>query len=849
LLTDFGLARAEDDAALTRSGFHPGTPQYMSPEQVRGEAIDQRSDLFGLGCVLYVLCTGHPPFNAETGYAVMRRITDDTPHPIRDVNPDIPEWLEAIVMKLLSKSQDDRFASALEVAELLEGCLAHTQHPTTTSLPEAAAKQIQRRNGLPTIIKWIGAAMAAIALIFAGVLIVLETNTGTLTIKSDTDGVPIKIKQGDNTIRQLQVDRAGETIRLYAGQYTLEIDGTDTSFVVSKGNVVLKRGDTEIATITYRKNAEHSSIALTEKRLISEAVREFNNLHTADAQGRPQSPLSESEIYACLLLKLGNDELSEEVVREFFMKPVPKRGVFLPADWQFTGGLVRHRCEQGIIQTWEVNLKTNGLSLPIPIRQKAIAPPASLKESASLKRTDPTQAERASTPLGEAVDKFNASHPEIERFGQLPYELSPLTQNEVLAAILLWQTKRDEADVDDATFKRFQHIATTQQIPSDIRFELIPTIKNEIGQWFITASIRILVPRADKPGSNFAFAIRHRFVQFDRGIPTATNWSTPGSNGIQAGVRLVPGKRTYQYDEVVNVEFLYRSVTGKEVPAKLPRVLRYDKVSGMQIVLVNDVPQNVPDNSISTTIGKTPTVVRGHRMQICIDADAKLKDGVSMQAITKPGANHYVRFVIPNPGVNAVGEQLTINHPLRFNTPPLNPPKVLPLAKGHYYGHWGTRVPGHRRPATSTPDLAYIDPFQIGVSLGQLADKSRIPAYYAGGLQVMKVAPHSPASNAGIEVGDILLSWEGNQFYGDDPSGNFLKYSRPNYLLKEKLAAFEKMAKFNGLSSSSTRFVLLDHRTGEVIDISPWFGLLADGSSTKSLLIKRALERKRLRTE
>jgi serine/threonine protein kinase len=101
LLTDFGLARAEDDAALTRSGFHPGTPQYMSPEQVRGEAIDQRSDLFGLGCVLYVLCTGHPPFNAETGYAVMRRITDDTPHPIRDVNPDIPEWLEAIVMKLL----------------------------------------------------------------------------------------------------------------------------------------------------------------------------------------------------------------------------------------------------------------------------------------------------------------------------------------------------------------------------------------------------------------------------------------------------------------------------------------------------------------------------------------------------------------------------------------------------------------------------------------------------------------------------------------------------------------------------------------------------------------------------
>ena len=66
LLTDFGLARASDDARLTRSGFHPGTPHYTSPEQVRGESIDARSDLFGLGCVLYALRTGHPPFRSET---------------------------------------------------------------------------------------------------------------------------------------------------------------------------------------------------------------------------------------------------------------------------------------------------------------------------------------------------------------------------------------------------------------------------------------------------------------------------------------------------------------------------------------------------------------------------------------------------------------------------------------------------------------------------------------------------------------------------------------------------------------------------------------------------------------
>jgi serine/threonine protein kinase len=135
LLTDFGLARATDDASLTRSGFHPGTPHYMSPEQIRGESIDARSDLFGLGCVLYALCTGHPPFRSETSYAVLRRITDDTPRSIREINPRIPAWLERVVIKLLAKSRDNRYASAIEVHKLLGKCLAHVQQPTAVELP------------------------------------------------------------------------------------------------------------------------------------------------------------------------------------------------------------------------------------------------------------------------------------------------------------------------------------------------------------------------------------------------------------------------------------------------------------------------------------------------------------------------------------------------------------------------------------------------------------------------------------------------------------------------------------------------------------------------------------------
>jgi serine/threonine-protein kinase len=135
MLTDFGLARAVDDATLTRTGIIAGTPQYMSPEQANGDAVDHRSDLFSLGSVLYAMCTGRPPFRAETTFGVLRRIRETPPRPIREINADVPDWLERIILKLLSKEAPDRLTSAAEVATLLEQCLAHVQQPTTVALP------------------------------------------------------------------------------------------------------------------------------------------------------------------------------------------------------------------------------------------------------------------------------------------------------------------------------------------------------------------------------------------------------------------------------------------------------------------------------------------------------------------------------------------------------------------------------------------------------------------------------------------------------------------------------------------------------------------------------------------
>ena len=135
LLTDFGLARAADDASLTHTGYMPGTPHYMSPEQARGEGVDARSDLFSLGSVMYAMCTGRPPFRAETTFGVLRRITDDEPRPIGEVNSEIPAWLAGLIEKLLAKRSEDRIGSAQEFAAILEQCLAHVQQPATVPLP------------------------------------------------------------------------------------------------------------------------------------------------------------------------------------------------------------------------------------------------------------------------------------------------------------------------------------------------------------------------------------------------------------------------------------------------------------------------------------------------------------------------------------------------------------------------------------------------------------------------------------------------------------------------------------------------------------------------------------------
>jgi hypothetical protein len=230
-ITDFGLARAVDDVRMTKPGVVTGTPEYMSPEQARGESVDPRTDLFSLGCVLYAMCTGRSPFRAENTVAMIRRVCEDTPRPIQDVNSDIPGWLAHITNELLEKSVNDRFQSGLELAELLGQCLAHLQQPSVNPLPERLEKAGHRRPRPTTRRRGWLAAAAALAVALGGLSLTEATGVTDLT------GTVIRIARGDGTLvvqvddpevsvsidgEELVITGAGaKEIRLGAGQHEL----------------------------------------------------------------------------------------------------------------------------------------------------------------------------------------------------------------------------------------------------------------------------------------------------------------------------------------------------------------------------------------------------------------------------------------------------------------------------------------------------------------------------------------------------------------------------------------------------------------------------------------------------
>ncbi|MFG2329939.1 protein kinase [Streptomyces sp. NPDC048604] len=126
---DFGIARALHGASttMTQTGMVMGTPQYLSPEQALGKAVDHRSDLYATGCLLYELLALRPPFTGETPLSVVYQHVQDAPIPPSEVAGDAPPELDGLVMRSLAKDPDDRFQSAEEMRGLIQYALQMLQ--------------------------------------------------------------------------------------------------------------------------------------------------------------------------------------------------------------------------------------------------------------------------------------------------------------------------------------------------------------------------------------------------------------------------------------------------------------------------------------------------------------------------------------------------------------------------------------------------------------------------------------------------------------------------------------------------------------------------------------------------
>ena len=120
VLMDFGIAYASSEARLTQTGTVLGTPEYMSPEQARGNEVDARSDLYSLGVVLYEALTGELPHTGGHPMSVVYKVLHESYTPPSQINSNVPDWLEQIIAKLLMKEADDRYQTGQEVADALD---------------------------------------------------------------------------------------------------------------------------------------------------------------------------------------------------------------------------------------------------------------------------------------------------------------------------------------------------------------------------------------------------------------------------------------------------------------------------------------------------------------------------------------------------------------------------------------------------------------------------------------------------------------------------------------------------------------------------------------------------------
>lgn len=259
IILDFGLARiADDDPHMTNTGMLAGTPNFMSPEQTRGQELDGRSDLFSLGCLMYRTSTGKLPFGSSGVLATLQSIQTYTPNPPAMLNPHISDDLSDLVMCLLEKQTANRPENAAQLIEAIklprtkwEFIAANHQkiEPKSKSLP-------QRSSGFTA---WVSVAIlfglvASFGYMFAPDIIRIATNQGELIIDSKDKDIKIEILSGGEVIKVIDT-KTEQAINIKAGDYSFQVQDARNGFSVSPSKLTMTRGGEEVVTISSSNTA------------------------------------------------------------------------------------------------------------------------------------------------------------------------------------------------------------------------------------------------------------------------------------------------------------------------------------------------------------------------------------------------------------------------------------------------------------------------------------------------------------------------------------------------------------------------------------------------------------------
>ena len=286
-ILDFGLVRVADNApALTATGMLAGTPNFMSPEQAKGQELDARSDLFSLGCVMYQMLTGRLPFGSSTILGTLQSIQSQRPETPIQSGADCCQDLSDLTMALLEKQPANR----IESAELLGECLecprgqwpvrvanyADTNVQETQSITRPVASHGGSRN-------WVWMTGCLLALfgfgmwLFAPQIIRIATNQGELVIETEDENVQVEVRENGELIRVLDAS-SGASFDVRSGNFEISAIGKDgkAEFQVKPNQLVMSRGDREVVRVTLAKAAATSATQAQMLASSSQTQKVFN---------------------------------------------------------------------------------------------------------------------------------------------------------------------------------------------------------------------------------------------------------------------------------------------------------------------------------------------------------------------------------------------------------------------------------------------------------------------------------------------------------------------------------------------------------------------------------------------